>query len=82
MLFHITDISAAAKSPASTGQDHRFDLFRLFRDLNAREANHLDNGQVDGHVSIADKSKFGQALIFFGIAYVIMIALIPWSRVI
>lgn len=30
----------------------------------------------------ADKSKFSQALIFFGIAYVIMIALIPWSRVI
>lgn len=29
-----------------------------------------------------DKSKFNQALIFFGIAYVIMIALIPWSRVI
>ena len=29
-----------------------------------------------------DKSKFSQALIFFGIAYVIIIALIPWSRVI
>jgi len=36
------------------------DLFRLFRDLKVREANHLDNGQVDGHVSIADKSKFEQ----------------------
>jgi uncharacterized membrane protein YphA (DoxX/SURF4 family) len=29
-----------------------------------------------------DKSKFSQALIFFGVAYVIIIALIPWSRVI
>ncbi|MGV8096759.1 MAG: hypothetical protein AB2L24_33305 [Mangrovibacterium sp.] len=29
-----------------------------------------------------DRTKFGQALVFFGIAYVIIIALIPWSRVI
>jgi len=29
-----------------------------------------------------DRAKFSQALIFFGIAYVIIIALIPWSRVI
>lgn len=34
------------------------DLRRLFRDLEARVANPLDNGQVDGHVSLADKEAF------------------------
>ena len=34
------------------------DLFRLFRDLEKREADILDNGQVEGHVSLADRAKF------------------------
>jgi len=34
------------------------DLFRLFRDLKARVANPLDNGQVEGHVSLVDKAEF------------------------
>jgi len=34
------------------------DLFRLFRDLEARSVDDLDNGVVDGDVSIVDKKKF------------------------
>ena len=35
------------------------DLRQMFRDLAARtQFNDLDNGMVDGHVSLADKNKF------------------------
>ncbi len=34
------------------------DLRALFRDLAARSDNPLDNGVVEGHVSIVDKAKF------------------------
>ena len=34
------------------------DFFRLFRDLKERVANPLDNGQVEGHVSVSDKAQF------------------------
>ena len=36
------------------------DLVRLFRDLEHREADVLDNGQVDGNVSLADKARFAK----------------------
>ena len=37
------------------------DLFRLFRDLEARKVDDLDNGVVEGNVSISDKAKFEAA---------------------
>ena len=36
------------------------DLFRLFRDLEHRETDVLDNGQVDGNVSLADRERFAK----------------------
>lgn len=33
------------------------DLYRLFRDLKARIVNPLDDGRVEGHVSLADKAE-------------------------
>jgi hypothetical protein len=33
------------------------DLRRMFHDLEVREINNLDNGMVEGHISLADKSQ-------------------------
>ncbi len=37
------------------------DLRHLFRDLEARTADHLDDGRVEGQVSLADQAKFEEA---------------------
>lgn len=34
------------------------DIRSLFRDLRARTVNYLDDGRVEGHVSLADKARF------------------------
>lgn len=37
------------------------DMKQMFCDLAARkEINNLDNGQVEGHVSLSDKAKFAR----------------------
>jgi len=39
-------------------------------------------GRARSKKAVNDKTKFSQALVFFGIAYIMIIAAIPWSRVI
>ncbi|MDD3953178.1 MAG: sodium:panthothenate symporter [Lentisphaeria bacterium] len=48
----------AAISTVWFGVGGFLDLFRLFRDLEARIDDPLDNGFVEGHVSLADVAKF------------------------
>ena len=39
-------------------------------------------GRSKSKKTISARGKFGKALVFFGIAYIIILAAIPWSRVI
>jgi hypothetical protein len=48
----------AAISAVWFGIGGTIDLFRMFHDLNVRVDNPLDDGWVEGHVSIADKAGF------------------------
>ena len=56
----VMPVTMAAISTFWFGIGGVIDLLRLFRALKARVDNHLDNGQVDGHVSLADKARFEQ----------------------
>ena len=60
--FYVTTLLipgiAAFVSTVWFGAGGAVDLFRLFRDLEKRVADPLDNGMVEGHVSLADKAKF------------------------
>ncbi len=38
------------------------DMFHMFRDLENRVVNHLDNGSVEGNVSLADKEHFSKVV--------------------
>ncbi len=56
-VFLIIPGSIAAFSTVWFTIGGSIDLFRLFRDLEHRESNVLDDGRVDCHVSLADKKE-------------------------
>ena len=51
---------AAAITTVWYGIGGTVDLFRLFRDLENRIVDPLDNGMVEGHVSLSDKKRFAE----------------------
>lgn len=51
---------AAAITTVWYGIGGTVDLFRLFRDLENRIIDPLDNGMVEGHVSLSDKKRFAE----------------------
>ena len=51
---------AAAVTTVWYGIGGTVDLFRLFRDLENRIVDPLDNGMVEGHVSLSDKKRFAE----------------------
>lgn len=61
VVFLIIPAICAAITTVWFGYGGIRDLFRLFRDLKNREDDPLDNGMVDGHVSLMDKAKLEEA---------------------
>ncbi|MDD5727926.1 MAG: hypothetical protein PHV59_05095 [Victivallales bacterium] len=58
VMYLVIPCTMAAISTIWFGIGGFVDLFRMFRDLKARMDNPLDDGWVDGHVSLADKAQF------------------------
>jgi solute:Na+ symporter, SSS family len=58
VVFMIVPLCLAIISVFWFGIGGIIDLFRMFRDLKQRTVNPLDDGRVDGHVSVSDKDKF------------------------
>ncbi|MBE6374949.1 MAG: sodium:panthothenate symporter [Lentisphaerae bacterium] len=57
IVFMIVPAICAAVTTVWFGFGATRDLLRLFRDLGGRENNPLDNGMVEGHLSLMDKAK-------------------------
>lgn len=58
VLYLVVPGIMAAISTVWFGVGGFIDLFRMFRDLKARVDDPLDDGWVEGHVSLADKAEF------------------------
>ncbi len=58
VVYLVVPGAMAAISAVWFGIGGSIDLFRMFRDLKARVDNPLDDGWVEGHVSLADKEEF------------------------
>ena len=61
VVFVLVPGLAAAVSTIWFGVGGVLDLRKMFRDLKERVDNPLDNGMVDGHVSLTDREAFAEA---------------------
>ena len=61
VVFVLVPGLAAAVSTIWFGVGGVLDLRKMFRDLKERVDNPLDNGMVDGHISLTDREAFAEA---------------------